>query len=303
MIQPERTLNVGTLGVDVSALETLRPARAGLVRRLAASGTARVGALLMIVVLAAAVLGPVLAPHDPTAIDPLQATMPPSGAHPFGTDNLGRDVLSRVLAGARVSLSLAVAAGLGAMLIGLVVGAASGYAGGWVDSVVMRVVDLLLAFPALILALALAGTLGEGYTSLLVAMIATLWARYARLIRGAVLAERSRAYVEASRGLGAGAARLVSRHILPNVVWPFVVLLSLETSRLVLLVAALDYLGVGVQPPTPEWGTMVADGRLYLFSAPWMILFPGVAIAVTVAAFNLFGESLRDAVDPRMTHR
>jgi ABC-type dipeptide/oligopeptide/nickel transport system permease subunit len=303
MMQPERAINVGTLGVDVSALQTLRPRRAGLVRRLAASGTARVGAVLMFIVLAAAVVGSAAAPHDPTVIDPVQALMPPSSAHPFGTDNLGRDVLSRVLTGARVSLSLAVVAGAGAMLIGLVVGAISGYAGGWIDSVFMRIVDLLLAFPALILALALAGTLGEGYTSLLIAMVATLWARYARLIRGAVLAERSRAYVEASRGLGAGAARLIGRHILPNVVWPFVVLLTLETSRLVLLVAALDYLGVGVQPPTPEWGTMVADGRLYIFSAPWMILFPGVAIAVTVAAFNLFGEGLRDAVDPRMTQR
>lgn len=303
MIHPERAINVGTLGVDISALETLRPRRAGLVRRLAASGTARVGAVLMLIVVAAAVLGPIVTPHDPVAIDPPQALMSPSGAHPFGTDNLGRDVLSRVLAGARVSLSLAVVAGVGAMIIGLLVGAASGYAGGWVDSMLMRIVDLLLAFPALILALALAGTLGEGYTSLLIAMIATLWARYARLIRGAVLAERSRAYVEASRGLGAGAARLIARHILPNVVWPFVVLLSLETSRLVLLVAALDYLGVGVQPPTPEWGTMVADGRLYLFGAPWMILFPGLAIALTVAAFNLFGEGLRDAVDPRMTPR
>lgn len=299
MIRPDRALDVSALGVDVSALEQLRPRRLALARRLVGSTTGRIGAGLLLLVVAAAVLGPVVSPHDPTAINPLEALRSPSGSHPFGTDNLGRDQLSRVLAGTRVSLSLAVITGLSSMAIGLVIGAISGYAGGWVDSTLMRVVDLLLAFPQVILALAIAGTLGEGYTSLLIAMVSTMWARYARLLRGAVLAERSRSYVEASRGLGAGAAWLIGRHILPNVVWPFIVLLSLEMGRIVLLVAALDYLGVGVQPPTPEWGTMVADARLFIFDAPWMILFPGIAIAVTVAAFNLVGEGLRDAIDPR----
>ncbi|MGH7686161.1 MAG: ABC transporter permease [Candidatus Dormibacteria bacterium] len=299
MIQPDRAIDVSTLGVNVSALEHLRPRRVGLARRILGSATGRVGAALLLLVVAAAVLGPVVSPHDPTVINPPEALRSPSGSHPFGTDNLGRDQLSRVLAGARVSLSLAVITGLLSMAIGLVIGAISGYAGGWVDATLMRLVDLLLAFPQIILALAIAGTLGEGYTSLLIAMVSTMWARYARLIRGAVLAERSRSYVEASRGLGAGATRLIARHILPNVVWPFIVLLSLEMGRIVLLVAALDYLGVGVQPPTPEWGTMVADARLFIFDAPWMILFPGIAIAVTVAAFNLVGEGLRDAIDPR----
>ncbi|MBV8528344.1 MAG: ABC transporter permease [Candidatus Dormibacteraeota bacterium] len=263
------------------------------------STSARVGAALLILLVFIAVFGPLITPHDPTAIEPLQALRPPSTAHLFGTDNLGRDLLSRVIAGARVSLSLAVITGLAAMLVGIVVGAISGYAGGWIDALLMRIVDVLLAFPSLILALAVAGTLGEGYVSLLIAMVLTLWARNARLIRGAVLAERSRPYVEASRGLGTRPVRVLWRHILPNVIWPFVVLLSLEMSRIILLVAALDYLGVGVQPPTPEWGTMVADARLYLFNAPWMIGFPGLAIALTVAAFNLTGEGLRDAVDPR----
>lgn len=298
MIQPDRALDVGTLGVDVSGLESARRRRRVLAR-FTGSSAARAGAALLILLVFSAIFGPLITPHDPTAIDPLQALKPPSLAHPFGTDNLGRDLLSRVIAGARVSLSLAVITGLAAMLIGVVVGAVSGYAGGWIDATIMRVVDLLLAFPSLILALAVAGTLGEGYLSLLIAMVSTLWARNARLIRGAVLAERNRPYVEASRGLGTRSVRMVSRHILPNVIWPFVVLLSLEMSRIILLVAALDYLGVGVQPPTPEWGTMVADARLYLFNAPWMIGFPGLAIALTVAAFNLTGEGLRDAVDPR----
>lgn len=298
MIQSDRTLDVGALGV-VSRLDTLLPRRSRLFARIAGSGTARVGAVLLVLLAFIAIFGPLIAPHDPTAIDPPQALQSPSGAHPFGTDNLGRDLLSRVFAGARVSLSLAVITGLSAMLLGVIVGAISGYAGGWIDATLMRIVDLLLPFPSLILALAVAGTLGEGYVSLLIAMIASLWARNARLIRGAVLAERQRPYVEAARGLGARPARIVRRHILPNIIWPFVVLLSLEMSRIILLVAALDYLGVGVQPPTPEWGTMVADARLYLFNAPWMIVFPGLAIAVTVAAFNLVGEGLRDAVDPR----
>jgi len=299
MIQPERALGVGLGGVDVSGLDSARPRRRRVMSRLLGSNAARAGAVLLAVLAVAAVFGPLITPHDPTAIDPLQALKPPSLAHPFGTDNLGRDLLSRVIAGARVSLSLAVLTGFAAMLLGVVVGAISGYAGGWIDSVLMRIVDVLLAFPSLILALAVAGTLGEGYVSLLVAMIATLWARNARLIRGAVLAERTRPYVEASRALGTRPVRLIWRHILPNVIWPFVVLLSLEMGRSILLVAALDYLGVGVQPPTPEWGTMVADARLFVFSAPWMIGFPGLAIALTVAAFNLVGEGLRDAVDPR----
>lgn len=298
MIQSKRVLDVGTLGVGVGDLESVRRRRR-VVRRFAASTGSRVGSALLVLLVFLAIFGPLITPHDPTAIDPLQALKPPSAAHLFGTDNLGRDLLSRVIAGARVSLSLAVITGLAAMLIGVVVGAFSGYVGGWVDAALMRIIDVLLAFPSLILSLAIAGTLGEGYLSLLIAMVSTLWARNARLIRGAVLAERTRLYVEASRGLGARPMRLVLRHILPNVIWPFVVLLSLEMSRIILLVAALDYLGVGIQPPTPEWGTMVADARLYLFNAPWMIGFPGLAIALTVAAFNLTGEGLRDAVDPR----
>ena len=299
MIQPDRTLDVRSLGVDVGGTDSVRLRRRRIVARFAGATGSRVGVALLLLLAFAAVFGPLITPHDPTAIDPLQGLRPPSAAHPFGTDNLGRDLLSRVIAGARVSLSLAVITGLAAMLLGVVVGAVSGYVGGWVDAILMRIVDVLLAFPSLILALAVAGTLGEGYLSLFVAMVASLWARNARLIRGAVLAERTRPYVEASRGLGTRPVRMVWRHILPNVIWPFVVLLSLEMSRIILLVAALDYLGVGVQPPTPEWGTMVADARLYLFSAPWMIGFPGLAIAVTVAAFNLTGEGLRDAVDPR----
>ncbi|MGH7748289.1 MAG: ABC transporter permease, partial [Candidatus Dormibacteria bacterium] len=228
MIQPDRALDVGTLGVDVSRLESARPRRRRVVARFAGSTTARAGAALLVLLAFTAIFGPLITPHDPTAIDPLQALKSPSLAHPFGTDNLGRDLLSRVIAGARVSLSLAVTTGLAAMLIGVVVGAFSGYVGGWVDAALMRVVDVLLAFPSLILALAIAGTLGEGYLSLLIAMVSTLWARNARLIRGAVLAERTRPYVEASRGLGTRPVRMVGRHILPNVIWPFVVLLSLE---------------------------------------------------------------------------
>lgn len=299
MIQPTSSLDVRSLGVDVTGVESAQTRRRRVVRRFAASTASRVGAALLVLLVFLAIVGPLISPHDPTAIDPLHALEPPSSAHLFGTDNLGRDLLSRVIAGARVSLSLAVITGVLAMLLGIIVGAISGYAGGWVDAALMRIIDVLLAFPSLILALAVAGTLGEGYISLLIAMVASLWARNARLIRGAVLAERTRPYVEASRGLGTRPVRMVLRHILPNVIWPFVVLLSLEMSRIILLVAALDYLGVGVQPPTPEWGTMVADARLYLFNAPWMIGFPGLAIALTVAAFNLTGEGLRDAVDPR----
>ncbi|MGH9300283.1 MAG: dipeptide ABC transporter ATP-binding protein [Acidimicrobiales bacterium] len=222
----------------------------------------------------------------------------PSLAFPFGTDNLGRDIFSRVIDGTRISVSLALVTGVSIASIGVVVGAIAGYVGSWLDAFLMRVVDVLLAFPTLILSLAIAGTLGAGYGTLLVALISTWWPTYARLVRAGVLAERERQYVDAIRGLGARPRRLVVRHILPNVLPPVLVLLSFDLGAIILAIAALGYLGVGVPPPAPEWGTMISDAQTYVFSAPHMIIFPGLAVAVAVIGFNLFGEGMRNALDP-----
>ena len=306
------TSRLGSLGArlgirrsdaDLWIGSTLAPAHASTWRRARSDRATIAGAAIVGVLVLLAVIGPLLVRRDPTAIDPLNSLRAPSLSFPFGTDNLGRDILSRVLAGARVSISLALITGAAIVILGVVIGAVAGYFGGLVDAVAMRVVDVLLAFPTLVLALAIAGALGTGYRTLVVALVVTWWPSYARLVRGGVLAEREREYVDAARGIGARPRRLVFRHILPNTLPPVIVLLSFDLGFIILAIAALGYLGVGVAPPTPEWGTMVSDGREYVFSAPQMIVFPGLAIAFSVVGFNLLGEGLRNVLDPHDSGR
>ncbi|HEX6537676.1 MAG TPA: dipeptide ABC transporter ATP-binding protein [Candidatus Dormibacteraeota bacterium] len=306
------TSRLGSLGArlgirrsdaDLWIGSALTPARGSTWRRARSDRATIAGAAIVGVLVLLAVIGPLLVRHDPTAIDPLNALRAPRLSFPFGTDNLGRDILSRVLAGARVSISLALLTGAAIVIVGVVIGAIAGYFGGLVDSVAMRVVDVLLAFPTLVLALAIAGALGTGYRTLVIALVVTWWPSYARLVRGGVLAEREREYVDAARGIGARPRRLIFRHILPNTLPPVIVLLSFDLGFIILAIAALGYLGVGVAPPTPEWGTMVADGREYVFSAPQMIVFPGLAIAFSVVGFNLLGEGLRNVLDPHDSSR
>ncbi len=243
---------------------------------------------------------PMLAPNDPLVIEPDRRLEGPSGDFPLGTDHLGRCVLSRLVYGARWSLGTAAVASVLIVGVGVTLGAMSGFYRGPVDAVLMRVVDVLLAFPALIPALAIVGMLGPGMLHVLIATVAVWWASYARLVRGLALSLRERQFIEAARALGAGDLRIISRQLLPNLLPPVLVLASVEMGSLVLAMAGLSFLGLGAQPPTPEWGAMLNDGRAYLLTAPQLMIYPGLAISLAVIGFNLVGEGVRDLLDPRI---
>lgn len=242
-----------------------------------------------------------LAPYDPTEQALRNRVQPPSPAHPLGTDKLGRDLLSRLMVGARVSMSIGVTVVAISLVIGTTVGVVSGYMGGWVDEALMRLVDVLLAFPGILLALVIAGILGPSLSNVMIALAVVGWTNYARIIRGSVLSVKTQEFVQASRLIGLSRSRLVGRHIVPHVISPVVVLATLDMGYVILATAGLSFLGLGAQPPTPEWGTMLAGGRDHLRTAWWIVNFPGVAIMVTVLGFNLLGDGLRDVLDPRDT--
>jgi ABC-type dipeptide/oligopeptide/nickel transport system permease subunit len=261
-------------------------------RPLAAVGVSVVGAWVVI-----AVFAPLIGPDNPLAQN-YAILAAPSSAHWFGTDELGRDVLSRVLAGARVTLPLSVLLVILAMIIGAVIGAAAGFFGGWVDNVLMRVADLFFAFPGIILAMAVAAALGPQLRNAVIAVVVVSWPSYARLVRSLVLSARSAPYVIASRMLGASGWRVLLTDIRPNAAGPVLVLAALDLGNAVLLLSGLSFLGLGAQPPTAEWGAMVAEGAQN-FNDWWVGLFPGLAILTVVLAFNFIGDTLRDALDPR----
>lgn len=272
----------------------------GPFRRLLRDPLSATGLVIVTLLVLAAVLAPWLAPHDPTTVNATNRLAGSSALHPLGTDELGRDLLSRLLFGARWSLGMAVLATSVVMVIGVIVGTISGFYGGLVDTLIMRVVDVLLALPNLVLYLAIVGTLGPGIRNVFIALISISWAGYARVVRGLVLASRERDYVRASLGLGATDGRLMLRHILPNVVSPVVILGSLQAGGVILALAALGFFGLGAQPPTPEWGTMINQARLFLQTAPTLMIYPGIAISLAVLGCNLLGDGLRDTLDPRL---
>lgn len=245
-----------------------------------------------------ALLAPWLAPYDPTVVDPGNGFASSSAAHWLGSDNLGRDVLSRLMFGARWSLGIVLAATLLIMSAGVAVGVAAGYVGGVLDDVLMRLVDTILSVPSLLLGLAMVGSMGPGIGSLMVGLASIWWVGYARVVRGLVLGLRERGFVDAARALGASDRRIVLHHILPSILPAVAVLASLEMGELVLAISGLSFLGLGAQPPTPEWGAMLNDGRTYFFTAPRLMLYPGLVISIAVLGFNLLGDGLRDALDP-----
>lgn len=257
-----------------------------------------VGTVLVVSLTAVAIIGPELLPTDPLAQDLPSRLHPPSPAHPFGTDRLGRDVFARIVYGARFSLGIAVAVTALRLLLGVTVGLLSGYVGGTVDELLMQVVDLLFAFPGIVLALVIAGVAGPSLIHVLLALAVVGWGTYARVVRSEVLSVRERDYVTAARLSGTSHPRVVFDHVLPNVLGPTIVLATLDIGTVVLATAGLSFLGLGAQPPTPEWGTMIAAGRHYLQTAWWLVNVPGLAIVGTVLGFTLLGDGLRDVLDP-----
>ena len=266
---------------------------------LARDKAAYVGLAIVLIAVIAAALAPYLATNDPLAVDLDNKLSPPSRRYPLGTDHLGRCVYSRLLYGGRVTIPVAAAALAVILLIGLPLGALSGYYGGWLDSVIMRVVDAMLAFPALVLALVIAGMLGPGLVNVALAMVAVWWVEYARLVRGMVLSVKERGFVQAAISCGASDARVICRHVLPEVFPAVVVMATLDMGKLLLAISGLSFLGLGQQPPAPSWGSMLNTAKNFLAQAPWMAFWPGVAICLVVLGFNLFGDGLRDALDPK----
>jgi len=271
-----------------------------LIRRRIARSRWTVAGLAVIVLLALVALGaPWLAPGDPYRGDLSAGLQPPSSAFLLGTDAQGRDVLSRVLYGARLSLTVGLGSQAVSLAVGLALGLVAGYSGRWVDATVMRVADVTLAFPALLLLIAIAAAVKPSLPVICLVIGLVGWAGMARLVRGQVLVVRALDYVQAARALGASDARLVTRHILPNVLAPVIVATTLGIGGAIMAEAALSFVGLGAQPPTPSWGAMVAEGRDLLRVAPWVSLFPGLAIGVAVLGLNLLGDGLRDALDVR----
>ncbi len=258
------------------------------------------GYILIAILILVAVSAPLLAPADPLKQVLSTRLKPPSAEHWLGTDQLGRDVLSRMMYGARISLLVGtIVVGLAAS-VGTLVGLVAGYAGGWLDEGLMRLTDVFFAFPALILAMAISGALGPSLTNAMIAIAVVTWPVYARLVRAQVLSLREREFVEASRALGASGEHIVWKHILPNTLAPILVQASFDMGGAILSAAGLSFIGFGAQPPTAEWGVMISEGRNYIVTQPWLSLFPGLAILLTVTAFNLIGDGLRDALDPRL---
>lgn len=258
------------------------------------------GAIVVLLLTCAAALAPLLAPYDPAAYDVKQILLPPSWAHPFGTDQLGRDVLSRMLFGARISMAVGfISVGI-AVLIGAVIGAAAGYYGGRIDELLMRFVDLMLNFPRLFLLLTLIALLRPSIWVIMTVIGLTGWMGMARLVRGEILSLKEREFVQSARALGASDARIMFRHVLPNSLVPVLVSATLGVAGAILAESGLSFLGLGVQPPTPSWGNILIDGKANIEIAWWLSVFPGLAILFTVLAYNLLGEGLRDALDPRL---
>ncbi|RVU47348.1 nickel transporter permease [Rubrivivax rivuli] len=268
-------------------------------RSFARNRLALVGLVLVLALVVLAVLAPWIAPHSPTVGDLAQRLQPPSATHWFGTDDQGRDIFSRLLHGSRITLFVVVLVAVLAAPIGLLVGTAAGYAGGWVDALLMRITDIFLAFPRLILALAFVAALGPGIENAVIAIAITSWPPYARIARAETLTLRQADYIQAVRLLGAGPVRVVLRHVMPMCVPSVIVRVTLDMAGIILTAAGLGFLGLGAQPPLPEWGAMIAAGRAYVLDQWWVAAAPGAAIFIVSLAFNLLGDGLRDALDPR----
>ena len=263
----------------------------------------RMGLIGLMVIMANVVLifvAPWVATHNPLQIDILHQAAPPSKAFLFGTDEFGRDIFSRVVYGARISLSISVLSVLAALLSGVIMGGISGYYGHWVDNIIMRCMDALMSFPAILLAIAIMAVLGAHEYNVVIALGTVYFPRFARLVRGSVLSVKEKEFVEAALAMGTSDLVIIFRHILPNCLAPLIVQVTASLACAILAEAALSFLGLGAPPPAPSWGNILSDARNFMMYAPWMTVFPGVAITLSVLGFNLFGDALRDVLDPRL---
>jgi peptide/nickel transport system permease protein len=270
-------------------------------RRLRQHRVGMLGLVLVVLLLFVAVFGRYLAPYDPNEIDMEARFLPPTLEHPMGTDDFGRDTLSRIMYGARVSLQVGIIAVGIAASVGTFLGLIAGYGGRLPDEFIMRGMDILFAFPAILLAIAILAALGKGITNAMIAIGVVYIPIFARIARGEVLSIRGKEFIDAARASGASGRRIMSRHILPNASGPLIVEISLSLAFAILAEAALSFFGLGTQPPDPSWGRMLSEGRAYFRQSPWMAIFPGLAIMITVMGFNFLGDGLRDAMDPRHT--
>lgn len=269
-------------------------------RRLKKNSLLAVGLVTTLAFILMPIFAPLIAPYKPDAMNYDAILSPPSQAHLFGTDDLGRDIFSRVVYGSRIDLGVVVVVISVALGIGLLLGLTAGYFGGWLDNLIMRVNDVFMSIPYLVLAMAVAAALKPGLKSVIIAMSVAWWRGYARLARGEILSLKEEQYVEAARAIGANSVRIMFRHMVPNLVVPIVIYATLDMGSAILTLASLSFLGYGVQPPAPEWGAMITAGRNFILNQWWLITFPGLAIALVVLGFNLLGDGLREILDPRM---
>lgn len=278
-----------------------QPRRVSFWRKYSRNKLAVVGLLLLIMMALVAIFAPQIAPYDPLELDLLNAyALPGSEGHLLGTDNYGRDILSRIIYGSRISLAIGLVVVGIAATVGTVLGLLAGFLGGWVDTLIMRLVEIFYAFPFLILVIGVIAILGPSIFNVMWVLGAVSWPIYARLVRAVVLGLREQEFVEAARSGGASTARLIFRHVLPNALTPVIVTATFGIPEAILAAAALGFLGLGVQPPTPEWGALVSEGKDFIRRAPFLITWPGLAIMITVMSFNFLGDGLRDTLDPRL---
>jgi peptide/nickel transport system permease protein len=294
---PVRTIDVA---LPVQRRVANESATRKALRRLLRHRGALVGGAMILVIGLAAILAPVIAPYAPDDMGVGPSLAPPSAGYLMGTDTFGRDILSRILHGAQLSLRVGVIAVAISAGFGILLGLVAGYYGGWIDAVLMRIIDVLLAFPGILLALAIVSVLGISLTNLMIAVGIGGIPSFARLVRGSTLTVKENLYVTVARSIGARDGLIIFRHILPNVVSPIIVYATLRIAFAIIATSSLSYLGLGAKPPTPEWGVMLSDGREFMRVAPWVTTFPGLAIMLSVMGINLLGDGLRDALDPRL---
>lgn len=268
--------------------------------RIIKSKTALIGVIIIVLLVLTAILAPVIATHSPTAQDIVNRYQAPSSDHLLGTDELGRDIFSRIVYGTRISIQIGVIAVSISLAIGVLLGGIAGYYGRWIDQIVMRFIDIMMAFPSILMAIALVAVLGPSLQNAMIAVGIVGIPQFARIVRSAVLSIKENEYIEAAKSIGAKHGRILIQHVLPNCVAPIIVQATLGVGTAILDAAGLSFLGLGAQPPIPEWGAMLSDGRAAIQNAPWVVAFPGLAIFLVVLGFNLFGDGLRDALDPRL---